>query len=113
MRAHASDVDESNTVSSGHLPIPQPPEHLFGLLGNLPDLDPSFPFKNIWSMQQLYGPIMKLKLGSDQVILGGQQHVNEICDETRFHKVPSSALVALRALTGDGLFTAYDSEMNW
>lgn len=64
-------------------------------------------------MQQLYGPIMKLKLGSEQIILGDQQHINEICDEKRFHKIPSGALVATRALTGDGLFTAYDSEMNW
>ncbi|KAH0278599.1 cytochrome P450, partial [Aureobasidium melanogenum] len=113
MRTPASDVDQSNTASPEYLPIPQPPEHLFGLLGNLPDLDPSFPSKNIWSMQQLYGPIMKLKLGSEQVILGDQQHINEICDEKRFHKKPSGALVAIRALTGDGLFTAYDSEVNW
>lgn len=113
MRAHASDVDGSSTTSPEHLPIPQPPEHLFGLLGNLPDLDPSFPFKNIWDMQQLYGPIMKLKLSSEQVILGDQQHINEICDDKRFHKIPDGALIAIRALTGDGLFTAYDSEMNW
>ena len=112
MQAHASDVDDSST-SSEHLPIPQPPEHLFGLLGNLPDLDPSFPFKNIWNLQKLYGPIMKLKLGADQVVLGDQQHINEICDEKRFHKVPGGALTAIRALTGDGLFTAYDSEMSW
>ncbi|CAD0112093.1 unnamed protein product [Aureobasidium uvarum] len=113
LRAHTSDVDDLSTTSPEHLTIPQPPEHLFGLLGNLPDLDPSFPSKNIWTLQQLYGPIMKLKLGSEQVMLGDQQHINEICDEKRFHKVPAGALTAIRALTGDGLFTAYDSEMNW
>jgi len=93
--------------------IPQPPEHLFGLLGNLPDLDPSFPVKNVWSLQQVYGPIMKLNTGSEKVYLGDQKHINEICDEKRFHKVPNDTLLALRPMLGDGLFTAYDTEPNW
>lgn len=103
----------ADTASPAHIPIPQPPEHLFGLLGNLPDLNPTFPIKNVWSLQQPYGPIMKLRLGDEQVSLGDQKHINEICDETRFHNVPSKVLEAIRPLTGDGLFTAFDTEKNW
>lgn len=111
VRIHATEADGSST--SQHASIPQPPEHLFGLLGNLPDMDPSFPAKNIWSLQQLYGPIMKLQLGGEQVSVGDQKHITEICDETRFHKVPGGPLVALRPFIGDGLFSAFDTEKNW
>lgn len=94
-------------------PIPQPPEHLFGLLGNLPDVDPSFPFKEIWRMQRLYGPIMKLNLDTDRIFVGSQEYTNEICDTTRFQKAHLNILVEIRAALYDGLFTAYNEEPNW
>jgi unspecific monooxygenase len=37
----------------------------------------------------------------------------ELCDEHRFHKGLSPALVSLRQFAGDGLFTAYDAEPSW
>lgn len=95
------------------VPIPQPPEYLFGLLGNLPEIDPSFPQKSFWRLSELYGPIVKLNLRSPVVLVSNQKLVNEICDEERFEKRPSATLVSVRALTGDGLFTAFPEEKNW
>ena len=93
--------------------IPQPPQKLFGLLGNLPDVDPSFGARSLWNLMDLYGPIFKLKLGNDKLFVGSQELVNEICDQDKFAKVPNGALVEVRALTGDGLFTAFKEEKNW
>lgn len=97
----------------GFEPIPQPPEHLYGLLGNIPDIDPSFPTKEIWRLCQIYGPIMKLNLNGPHIYVSNQKLVNEVCDETRFHKQIGLVLQEVRALTGDGLFTAFPKEPNW
>lgn len=102
-----------NIDSSKLEDIPQPPEHLFGLLGNIPDIDPAFPIRSFWNLAELYGPIFKVNIVGPRVFVGTQELVNEIFDEDRFTKVPSRALVEIRALTGDGLFTAYIDEMNW
>ncbi|TAQ85754.1 hypothetical protein B7494_g5932 [Chlorociboria aeruginascens] len=94
-------------------PIPQPPQYLFGILGNLLDIDPSFPSKSIWHLASLYGPIFKLNLSEPVVVVSNQKFINEICDETRFVKAIGKTLTEVRALTGDGLFTAYPEEKNW
>ena len=39
--------------------------------------------------------------------------VAELCDETRFRKIPGPGLRAVRAFAGDGLFTAFSEEPNW
>lgn len=93
--------------------LPQPPEHLFGLLGNLPDMDPSFPIRPLWKLAELYGPIYKLRLGQETVVVSGQKYVNEVCDEERFEKTIASVLTEVRALLGDGLFTAHQHESSW
>ncbi|CAK3933249.1 cytochrome P450 [Lecanosticta acicola] len=93
--------------------IPQPPEHAFGLLGNLPDIDPSFPHREIWRLQAQYGPIMKLNLGGPRIFVGNQRLVNEISDPKRFQKSLPKPIIEVRALTGDGLFTASNEEANW
>ena len=61
----------------------------------------------------LYGPIFKLNLVKPVIFVGSQELVNEVCDQDRFVKVPTTALEELRALLGDGLFTAYNNEPNW
>lgn len=94
-----------NVDSSKLEDIPQPPEHLFCLLGNIPDIDPAFPIRSFWNLAELYGPIFKVNIAGPRVFVGTQELVNEIFDEDRFTKVPSRALVETRALTGDGLFT--------
>jgi cytochrome P450/NADPH-cytochrome P450 reductase len=94
-------------------PIPQPPQHLFGLLGNLPDINPSFPLESVWKLSDIYGPIVKLNLRKEIIVLSNQKFINEVCDEERFEKFPTPALQEVRALLGDGLFTAYITEKNW
>ena len=95
------------------VPIPQPPTYLFGLLGNIPEMDPSFPAKSLWRLNELYGPIVKLQLKNDVILLSSQEYVNEICDEDRFEKVPGTNLLEVRPLLGDGLFTAFPNEKAW
>lgn len=103
----------SNTASNEVIPIPQPPKRLFGLLGNLPDVDPSFPARSMWRLADLYGPIFKLDLQKSFVFVSNQKLVNEVCDETRFEKMPSVGLIEIRALLGDGLFSSFPGEPNW
>ena len=93
--------------------IPQPPEHLFGLLGNLPDVEPTFPVRSYWKLKDLYGPCFKLNLERPTILVGSQELVNEACDQDRFIKVPTRALAELRPMLGDGLFSAYPGEENW
>lgn len=81
--------------------------------GNLPDVDSSFPARSTWQLMELYGPIFKLNLDQEQIFIGTQELINEVCDEDHFIKVPGRALVELRALLGDGLFTSYIEEENW
>lgn len=105
---------EARTSSSTKLiPIPQPPEHYFGLVGNLPDIDPAFPTRSFWHLADLYGPIVKLNIGQPIILLSSQELINEMCDQDRFEKDPNVVLVQLRVLLGDGLFTAKPREPNW
>ena len=103
----------AQTTALNEVPIPQPPPHLFGLLGNLPDMDPAFPARSIWNLANIYGPIFKLDLRKPIVIVSSQKLVNEIADENRFEKRPSAALIQVRDLLFDGLFTAFPEEKNW
>lgn len=101
------------------MPVPQPPPSF--LLGNLPDMDPEFPARAIQRMADLYGEIYQLDLaGNRLLVLSTQQLINEACDQDRFAKTVNRTLKEVRALTGDGLFTAQHEdfpdmpkEMNW
>jgi cytochrome P450/NADPH-cytochrome P450 reductase len=109
-------------------PIPQPPTKF--LVGNLGDLDPENAIRSMTGLIQQYGEIVKLSLiGREVVILGSQELVNEVCDQTRFKKVVKGALGEVRSVAGDGevfrpsfkitllivpgLFTAHGDEANW
>lgn len=61
----------------------------------------------------LYGPIFQVNLGGPRIMVGNQELANEVFDQDRFKKIPRGALVEIRALTGDGLFTAFLEEPNW
>ncbi|RWA11113.1 hypothetical protein EKO27_g3987 [Xylaria grammica] len=100
-------INETSTV-----PIPQPPTHWF--TRNLPEMDPSFPVASLWRLAAVYGDIFKLDLVARQaVVVSSYELINEIMDQSRFRKNPSGPLKELRALLGDGLFTAYWDEENW
>lgn len=58
--------------------------------------------------------IFKLKFGSRVgLFVTDPDLVAELCDETRFRKLPGPALRVVRRFAGDGLFTAFSEEGNW
>jgi cytochrome P450/NADPH-cytochrome P450 reductase len=93
--------------------IPQPPQHLFGLLGNISDIELAFPARSFWCWMELYGRIFKLNLNKEVIFIGSQELADVVYDTERFIKVLIQALVELRALIGEGLFTAFIKEENW
>ena len=58
--------------------------------------------------------IFKLKFGSRVgLFVTDADLVAELCDETRFRKIPGPGLRVVRRFAGDGLFTAFSEEPNW
>lgn len=104
-------IDESKL-----LPIPAPPhKHYFGLLGHAPDLDPLLPVKSYWSLMDTYAPIYKLDLGMQypRVFVGSRELVNEMADDNRFSKFTHRLHREMRAVFGDGLFSAESTDKAW
>ncbi|KAG9088707.1 hypothetical protein FS749_001950 [Ceratobasidium sp. UAMH 11750] len=65
-------------------------------------------------MAKQYGEIFCLNLmGKEVVAISSVALAQEILDEKRFHKAIGAALVEVRNLVADGLFTAYHGEKNW
>lgn len=96
------------------LPIPKVPQRFGGLLGNLPDLEPSFPVKAFWRLSELYGPIIQLGVnGRKLLVLSNYEMINPVLDDDKYEKGLSAALRELRAFLGDALFTAYPPEPHW
>ena len=75
-----------------------------GLIGHLLDVSRDFEDPGIF----------KLKFGSRVgVFVTHPDLVAELCDETRFRKIPGPGLRVVRKFAGDGLFTAFSEEANW
>ncbi|KIW60731.1 hypothetical protein PV05_00925 [Exophiala xenobiotica] len=92
------------------IPAPRP----LPILGNALDLDAEFPMTSLMNLSAQYGEIFKLTLGGhDRVFVCSQQLVNEMCDEKRFQKAVTGALLQIRGAVHDGLFTAFPGEHNW
>ena len=88
------------------VPIPQPPEHLYGLLGNIPDIDSKRMTASLARLVAEYGPIFKLNVLSKYItVVCSQELVNEMCDEKRFGK-KLSILEEIRLALHDGMITA-------
>lgn len=91
------------------LPVPQVPTHWF--VGNLPDINPEFFPSSVWRLQELYGPIYRLDFGGPKIImLSSYDLVKDIIDDTTFEKSIGGAIIQLRNLIGDGLFSAHPWE---
>lgn len=74
-----------------------------GLIGHLLDVSRTMP-----------EGIFKLKFGSRVgLFVTSADLVGELCDETRFRKMPGPGLRVVRRFAGDGLFTAFSEEPNW
>jgi cytochrome P450 / NADPH-cytochrome P450 reductase len=93
-------------------PIPQPPTK--PVVGNMLSLDSSAPVQNLARLAKELGPIFWLDMmGAPIVIVSGHDLVEELSDEKRFDKAVRGPLRRVRAVGGDGLFTADTSEPNW
>src|SRR5881227_3496303 len=93
-------------------PIPHPPKK--PVVGNMLSLDPNAPVQHLVRLTKELGPIFWLDMmGAPLVVVSGADLVDEISDEKRFDKAVRGSLRRVRAVGGDGLFTAYTNEPNW
>jgi cytochrome P450/NADPH-cytochrome P450 reductase len=93
-------------------PIPHPPTK--PVVGNMLSLDSTAPVQNLARLAKELGPIFWLDMmGAPLVIVSGHDLVDELSDEKRFDKAVRGPLRRVRAVAGDGLFTADTSEPNW
>ena len=95
------------------LPIPAPPKK--PLIGNVLDIGTVTPIQDLMRLARRLGPIFQLDMmgRATVTVLSGFDYVDEASDEKRFDKSVRGALHRVRAISGDGLFTAYTSEPNW
>ena len=93
-------------------PIPHPPTK--PVVGNMLSLDSTAPVQNLARLAKELGPIFWLDMmGAPLVVVSGHDLVNELSDEKRFDKAVRGPLRRVRAIAGDGLFTADTTEPNW
>ncbi|MFT4116343.1 bifunctional cytochrome P450/NADPH--P450 reductase [Bradyrhizobium sp.] len=93
-------------------PIPHPPTK--PVVGNMLSLDSAAPVQDLTRLAKELGPIFWLDMmGSPIVVVSGHDLVDELSDEKRFDKTVRGALRRVRAVGGDGLFTADTREPNW
>ncbi len=93
-------------------PIPRPPTK--PVVGNMLSLDSTAPVQNLARLARELGPIFWLDMmGAPLVVVSGHDLVHELSDEKRFDKAVRGPLRRVRAVAGDGLFTADTSEPNW
>jgi cytochrome P450/NADPH-cytochrome P450 reductase len=93
-------------------PIPHPPTK--PVVGNMLSLDSTAPAQNLARLARELGPIFWLDMmGAPLVVVSGHDLVDELSDEKRFDKAVRGPLRRVRAVAGDGLFTADTSEPNW
>lgn len=93
-------------------PIPHPPGRPF--LGNTLSVDASAPLQSLMQIAREQGDIFWLDMMGTPIIFAcGAEIVKELCDEARFDKAVRGALRRVRAIAGDGLFTADTAAPNW
>lgn len=93
-------------------PIPHPPKK--PVVGNMLSLDANAPVQHLVRLAKELGPIFWLDMmGAPLVIVSGHDLIEELSDEKRFDKAVRGSLRRVRAVGGDGLFTADTSEPNW
>ena len=92
--------------------IPQPPRK--PLVGHALSLDTHAPVQSLLAYARQLGPIFQLDImGAPLIFVWGADLVKELCDEKRFDKAVRGPLYRVRAIGGDGLFTAKTQEPNW
>src|SRR5438876_12244510 len=93
-------------------PIPHPPKK--PVVGNMLSVDSSTPIQHMTRIARELGPIFWLDMmAAPIVVVSGHDLVDELSDEKRFDKAVRGPLRRVRAIAGDGLFTAHTNEPNW
>ncbi|ODU21748.1 MAG: reductase [Sphingomonas sp. SCN 67-18] len=94
-------------------PIPSPPG--LPVVGHLHQIARSGLIGHLLEVSRSFGHgIFKLKFGSRVgLFVVDADLAAELCDETRFRKLPGPGLRVVRRFAGDGLFTAFSEEANW
>ncbi|ERS98334.1 hypothetical protein HMPREF1624_05118 [Sporothrix schenckii ATCC 58251] len=84
-------------------------------IGNLLDVQGEVPIQAIEHIADIYGPIIKLSLaGNERLFVGGFDIFDELCDETRFYKLPPPALTQNARPGARGLFTSpSEKDADW
>jgi cytochrome P450/NADPH-cytochrome P450 reductase len=103
--------EDEDMTDNGIVPVPSPPG--LPLIGNIADLDPDVPLQSFLQMLDTYGEIIRVNLNGTRLVIGSVELADELCDESRFHKVVQGGLNQVRNGIGDGLFTAHGYEKNW
>jgi cytochrome P450/NADPH-cytochrome P450 reductase len=99
------------TMASESVPIPQPPPHL--LIGNIGTIDSDDAPGSVQRLADIYGEIFQLYIPGRPgkiIVVSSYDTINDCCDGQRFEKPINATLEEVRALTGNGLFTAYPGE---
>lgn len=92
--------------------IPTPPKT--PIVGNMLNVDTGAPLQSLMEIGRDLGPIFKLDMmGKPLIMAWGHEIVDELCNEERFDKAVRGALRKVRAIAGDGLFTADTQQENW
>src|SRR5438876_2548176 len=93
-------------------PIPHPPKK--PVVGNMLSLDSTAPVQHLARLVKELGPrFWPATMCAPLVSVSGHDLVEELSDEKRFDKAVRGSLRRVRAVGGDGLFTADTSEPNW
>ena len=86
-------------------PIPGSPG--YPIIGNILDVRDEVPINGLQNLADKYGPIYKITVfGQELVIVSSVRLLEEINDETRFHKVLAGGLERIKNRKASGLFAA-------
>ncbi|KAJ6189770.1 hypothetical protein N7519_004678, partial [Penicillium mononematosum] len=103
---HQSKAMKDRECIPGPKPLP--------VVGNLFDIDLDHGLQSVIKMADEFGPLFQISINGEKLIFATSQAlVDELCDETRFHKAVVAGVEKLRMLVNDGLFTAYHGERGW
>jgi cytochrome P450 len=83
------------------------------VIGDLIGANPRTPLQDTLRIGRRVGPIFTRKIFGFEIVFVGGDLVTELNDETKFGKHVGMGIENLRALAGDGLFTAHTHEPNW
>jgi cytochrome P450/NADPH-cytochrome P450 reductase len=93
--------------------IPRPKNRL-PVLGDALHIDGNHPTRSLMDLADQLGPVYGLITPSqDLIVVSGGDVVEECLDETRFEKNNSAALVTMREVVGDAIFTSWTREPAW